>query len=150
MGYKSLPDGVQYRDREVVLLASAARTGDVSSDDQVNPDGCAVHVTLDVTAAEAPPAPPPAEGDPPPEPTPISYSLVLTIEGRDPASGNYYTLFTGAAVTDTGTATYRLGPSLAVVTGESSSDYLPQTWRVSIAQEDDNIITYSVGAVLLG
>lgn len=132
MGYKSLPDGMQFRDREIVLLASAERTQTATTSGQYNPDSRALHVILDVTDGDA------------------GFSITLKIEGHDPASNGFYTLLEGAAVTATGTTVYRIGPGLTAATNSVANDYVPQKWIVTVTPADDKAVTYSVGAVLCG
>lgn len=146
MGYKSTSDGLQYRNRESVLLASLERTETISTPSQINADSRAVNVVFDVTAIEQPP--PPADGDP--EPTPNDSDVTLSIEAYDVASETWYTLLTGATVTSVGTTVYSVGPGLTAVSNVVANAYLPQTWRVTVTHGDTVGVTYSVGAVLLG
>jgi hypothetical protein len=107
------------------LLASAARTETQTGTDQVNYNGRGIHVVLDVTAVTDTP------------------SIVLKIEGKS-ASGVYYTLLEGAAVTGTGTHVYKVMPWATPVANEAAADLLPRTWRVVVTHADADSITYSV------
>lgn len=110
---------------EGVLLANQARTETVSSADQTNYNGRGIHVILDVIDITDTP------------------SIILKIEGKS-ASGKYYTLLEGAAVTGTGTHVYKVMPWAENVANVSVSDLLPRTWRVTVAHDDADSITYSV------
>jgi len=108
-----------------VLLASAARTETLTTADQTNHNGRGIHIVLNVTAITDTP------------------SITLKIEGKS-ASGIYYTLLEGAAVTGTGTYVYKVMPWAAPVANQAAADLLPRTWRVVITHADADSITYSV------
>lgn len=128
MGFLATSDGVQYRDRRVTLLASAARTATNSTASQVNGDSQAVHVVVDVTAGTS------------------GFSVTPKIEAKDAASGVWYTLLEGLAITATGTTVLRVGPGLTASANATAADYLPQLWRVTMTHADTKSITYTVGA----
>lgn len=107
------------------LLDSLARTETVSTADQTNYNGRGIHIILDVTSITDTP------------------SIVLKIEGKS-ASGMYYTLIEGAAVTGIGTHIYKVMPWATVVANEAVADQLPRTWRVTVTHADTDSITYSV------
>lgn len=112
-------------------LASATRTATVSSSDITNLGGRGVHVILDVTV------------------DPSTASVVLTIEGKDPASGKYYTLLTSAAVNSVSTNIYKVYPGLTAASNLTVSDILPKTFRVTVTHADAESLTYSVGYSLV-
>lgn len=112
-------------------LASAARTATVSSADLTNLGGRGVHVVLDATV------------------DPGTASVVLTIEGKDPVSGKYYTLLTSAAVTSVSTNIYKVYPGLTAATNLTVSDIVPKTFRVTVTHADAQSLTYSVGYSLV-
>lgn len=87
-------------------------------------------VTLDMTALAATP------------------SLVVTIDALDPASGKYYNLLTGAAVTTVSTVTYRVGPGLTVAANLVANYVVPDTIRITVTHGDADSATYTVGANL--
>lgn len=117
----------QAQNKGGVLLPSAARTAtSVTSSDVINSAGASVVVVLDVTAY-------------------TSGTLTLTIQGKDPASGKYYTLLTGAAVNSISTNVYKIGPGLPVTANVSANDLVPVAWRISIAGASTPIATYSAG-----
>lgn len=116
---------------DLVLLASAERDKTTNSPDQVNHCGRGVHVILDVTAKEGSP------------------SIVLKIQGKDPASGGYYDILEGVAVTAVSTNVYKVHPEMTAETNVVAKDILPRTWRVAViytGTPSTDKITYSVGA----
>ena len=66
--------------RDITLLASAARTASINSSDITNVNHRGVTVVIEATAATLTP------------------SVVFTIQGKDAVSGVYYTLLASAAV----------------------------------------------------
>jgi hypothetical protein len=115
---------------ESTLLASAARTATVSTADQTNHNGQGLIVVLDVTV-------------------PGTGSVTLSIEGKDPTSGKYYTILAGVAVTTAVTVVYRVWPGLTAVANATANDRLPKTYRVTVTHNNANSISYSVGSILL-
>lgn len=110
-----------------VALPSAARTTTTSSADFVNLDSRGIVVVLDVTAITA---------------TPL---LTLTIQGKDVASGKYYTLLTGAVVGTVSTNTYVLFPGVTETANVDVAGPLPHTFRITVTHGDADSATYSVG-----
>lgn len=109
------------------LFPSAARTStSLQSADQTNNYGSAIHCVLDTTAY-------------------TSGNITMTIQGKDKASGKYYTLLTGGSVSSISTNVYKVGPGFPVTANVSANDMLPTAWRVSIAGAATPISTYSVG-----
>ena len=108
-------------------LASAARTATTDSADLSNPDGRGVWVVLDVTAITATP------------------SLTVLIQAKDPASGKYVTLLTGAAVATVSTTTYVVYPGITETANVDVSAPVPKTFRIRVTHADADSATYSVG-----
>ena len=120
--------------KSVTLLASAARTATPTADSLTrnDPNALGVHVIVDVTASAATP------------------SVVVTIEGQDPASGKWYALLTSAAFTgSTETRVLKVYPGITVAANLSAADVLPASWRVVLTHADADSITYSVGANII-
>lgn len=116
--------------KEAILLPSAARTADPTVPDLQNVNGETLHVTLDVTV-------------------PGTGSITLTIQGKDPASGKYYTVLAGAAVTTQVTNIYKVGRGLTAAANSVASDVVPKTFRIIVTHNNANAITYSVGYSLV-
>lgn len=113
--------------RDITIYASSARTASPSATDQTNVAGRGCVVTINVTSITDTP------------------SVVFTIQGKDPASGNYYTILASAAITGTGTTVLRVGPSLTAAANTIANDTLPAVCRVIATHADTDSITYSVG-----
>lgn len=112
------------------LLPSAARTVTTSSADQQNQFGRYVHVTVDMTAVG-------------------TGSITMTIEGRDPASGKYYTILASAAIVTNVTNVYKVGPSLTAAANAVANDVIPTIWRITVTANNANPATYSVGYAIV-
>lgn len=110
-------------------LASAARTATTNSADLVNYNGRGVVVVLDVTAFAATP------------------TITLTVEGKDPVSGGYYTILSGAAINVAGTSrnVYVVYPGVTETANVDASHPLPRTFRITVTHGDADSVTYSVG-----
>jgi len=115
---------------DLTLLASAAQTTTQTLADQANFAGKGIRVTLDVTVAG-------------------TGSITLEIDAKDPASGKYLALLTGAAVTTVSTNVYVIHPELTAAANSIAKDVLPHTWRVKVTANNANSITYSVGSSYL-
>ena len=72
-------------------------------------------------------------------------SITLTIQGKDPASGTYYTILVGAAIVTNTTNVYTVYPGLTPAANVTASDVLPQTWRLLVTANNANAATYTVG-----
>jgi len=132
--YAKLFNGVTW-DRErgntaETVLASAARTVTTASADLTNYNQRGVHVAVDVTVAG-------------------TSTLTVTIQGKDPVSGNYYDLLIGTAIAAAGLVILKLYPGIGTLAGGAASDILPRIWRVNCAKGDASAWTYSVGANLV-
>lgn len=116
---------------EAALLASAARTASADSADFTNHNWKGGHFIIDVSAITATP------------------SIVVTVQGKDSISGNYYDILVGVAITATGTTVLKVYPGIGQVINGAASDILPRTYRVSVANADGDSITYSISANLI-
>lgn len=115
---------------QTVLLPSAARTVTQTSADIPTLQASNVQVVLDVTNVAASP------------------SVTVTINGKDPTSGKYFLLLSGAAVVTAVTNRYKVGPTIAAVTNVAAQDYLPSVIQIVVTANNANSGTYSVGYVL--
>ncbi len=114
----------------IALMPSAAYTTTQTSADQTNPNARGVVVVLDMTIVG-------------------TGSVTLTIKGKDPVSGKYYTILAGVAVTTNSTNIYRVYPGLTAAANATASDVMPRTWQVVVTANNANSATYSVGAMLI-
>ena len=82
-------------------------------------------------------------------------SITPEIDGKDPATGQYYsTLTASAAITGNGVFVYQVYPGTSTTvtnTGitQSSGMVLPRTWRIKVTANNANAATYAVGFMLI-
>lgn len=114
----------------IIVLASGARTTTQTQADQTNYNHRGIIAVLDMTTVG-------------------TGSVTLEIDGKDPVSGKYYSLLTGAAVTTNVTNVYRVYPGLTAAANATANDVLPRTWRLKITANNANTATYSVGVMLM-
>ena len=118
----------QPQNREITVLASAARTASVNSADLDNPYARGVVVVIDATASAATP------------------SVVFTIKGKSTLGTDYWTILASAAVTGAGQTILRVYPGLTAAANATVSDVLPRVWRVEAVAGDSDSLTYSISA----
>jgi hypothetical protein len=95
------------------LITHAAASAGVNSADQVNVVARGLHLVIDITTI-----------------TGTTPTLTVTIEGKDPTSGKYYTILASAALNATGTTVLKVYPGLTASANAVANDVLPRTWRV--------------------
>ena len=119
--------------RYVTVLASAARTALVVVPiRQVSSDTPKVLVfTLDVTLDAA--------------------SAIITprIEGYDPLSDGWTTILQGAAVNSVSKVLYKIGIGLTAVANLTVNHEIPTEFRLNMAVNDTDAMTYSVGLEII-
>lgn len=71
-------------------------------------------------------------------------SVVFTIQGVEPISGNVYTILASAAITATGTTVLRVHPSLTASANAIAKDILPMGINIAAVHADADSITYSI------
>lgn len=74
-------------------------------------------------------------------------SVTLTISGVDQASGQSYTLLAGVAVVTNSVNVYTVYPGAPATANVSANSPVPAFWQVSVAANNANPTTYTVGAV---
>jgi len=112
------------------VLASTPRTAGATSSDFANRKWRGAHFIVETTALTGTP------------------SVTFEIQGRNPVSGNYYTLLTSLPVTTTGTVVLKVYPGFPGKPGEVSGDFLPSVFRVVTQHGTADSITYRVDAAL--
>lgn len=112
------------------LITAAGATTTQTSADQTNYNGRGVRVVLDMTTVG-------------------TGSVTLTIQGKDAASGKYYTLLAGAAVITDVTNAYEVYPGVTATANVSASTALPRVWRIVTTANNANPSTYTVGASVI-
>lgn len=77
-----------------------------------------------------------------------AYSLTVTVQGKDEASGKFYTLLAGAAMTGVATQVLQVHPEMVASANLIAESQLPANIRVSIAHTTNNAVTRTVGLQL--
>lgn len=76
-----------------------------------------------------------------------SGTLVVTIQGKDPASGKYYDILASSSLASNATTRLKVGPTIAASANATAQDYLPKTIRIKQVVGTAGS-TYSIGASL--
>jgi hypothetical protein len=113
------------RRQSQTLLASAARTTAQTSAEFSAEEVLSSDFVFDVTL------------------DPGTASITPSIQGKDPISGSFYTILTGAAVAATGTTVMRVGPTIIAAANVAANAMLPAVFRVAVAVADAESMTYS-------
>lgn len=108
------------------ILASAARTAAQSVDVEHALVDAAVQIHIKVTAGSG-------------------FGITPSIRGKDPVTGDYYTLLTGAKIIATGSVTLKVGRGITVAANVAASDMVPAIFNVAMAVDDATSATYSIG-----
>lgn len=120
-----------YANEEITILPSVARAASAVTSDQINVQGIsALTVVIDSTVIG-------------------TATLTVSIDGKDKASGKYYNLLTGAAISTNGTVRYKISPYLAGVANAIANDLVPVIFRITATQGGTGSATYSLGYTLL-
>lgn len=118
------------RNTDTTIFTLTAASADANGGDQTNYVGTGIQLVIDVTAVTSSP------------------SLVVTLQGKDVASGKYYTLLASAAITGTGTTRLKVFPAATAAANAAANDILPKTWRV-IYTLSGGTVTGTVGASVI-
>lgn len=116
----------------VTILASAQRTTAQTSADFPNKRCRGLILIVDVTDLHS-----------------VTPGLTVTIQGKDPVSGKYYTILASAAITTVSTTVLRVFPGGTIAANLVANDCIPETWRVTVAVADADACTYSIGGILV-
>jgi hypothetical protein len=107
--------------------------GTVNGTDQINYNGRGLKLVIDVTAISG-----------------TSPTLTVTIQGKDPTSGKYFTILASAALNATATTVLTVYPGQAVAANVSANDILPRTFRViAVVGGTGPSVTATVAASLI-
>lgn len=118
-------------DTAALLTFTGAGAETVHSADQTNYSGKGANVVIDLTTATL-------------------ATVVVTIEGKDIASGKYYTILSSSTLAAAGTTVLSVYPGLAVTANVSANAILPKTWRISATVAGAGpILTGTVGASVI-
>lgn len=116
----------------VTLAAHSSVGSPVVSADQTNLSARGVNVVVDLT-------------------TVTTATVTVTIQGKDAASGKYYTLLAGSAKTSAGTTLMTVYAGTPASSNVAAGVPLPKVWRVSVAIADNGgtaAVTGTIGASL--
>lgn len=112
------------------LIASGVQTAaQVSSADQTNPSFACGHIIVTVSAY-------------------TSGNYTPKIQGKDAASGTYYDILIGTAMSGTGQQVIKVCPGAGQLTNGAAADFLPRIWRAQINGLSTPSMTLSIGVNL--
>lgn len=115
------------------LTLTAAAGPNVNSADLANTNHKGVKVVIDVTALAG-----------------TTPTITVTIKGKDPVSGKYYTILASAALNATGTTTLTVYPGLTPSANSTANDVLSATWRIEVVIGGTTpAVTATIAGVLL-
>lgn len=123
-------DVTRTQDISTALASGAQVVGTVASGDQVNNNGRGLVVMINITNING-------------------GTYTVTIQGKDPVSGGYYTLLVSAALAANALTTLTVYPGVAVTANVSASAPLPRIWRVSVTVATATV-TGTIGACVIG
>jgi hypothetical protein len=124
----ALPAAAQQRQTQGTLIPSAAYTATVTSNDMDAANYVGVHVIINISSY-------------------TSGTFTCTIQGKDPVSGNYYTILASSALNSAATTVLRVYPGIAASANAAASDFIPKTWRITCVGATTPIATLSVGYI---
>lgn len=99
----------------LALIPSGAYTANQTSADQTNPNGKGLLLFIKTGAFGS-----------------GASGIVATIQGKDPVSGQVYTILASAALTANSFTVLRVYPNLAATANLIANDVLPRTWNVTL------------------
>lgn len=116
------------------LITHSAASAGVNGADQNNMGARGIKLVVDITAI-----------------TGTSPTLTVTLQGKDTASGKYYTILASAALSAVATTVLEVFPGAAVSANVSANSQLPRTWRViTTIGGTGPSVTATVGASVIG
>lgn len=111
-------------------LAGVGQTTSQNSPDLLNPYGRGVKVIINTTAIG-------------------TGSITVTIQGKDPGSGFYYTILASAAIVTNVVTVLTVYPGAPATANVSANDALPRQWRIAVVANNANPANYSIGASVI-
>lgn len=79
-----------------------------------------------------------------------SPTLTVTLQGKSPVSGQYYTILATTALNATGTTVLKVYPGLTTAANSAANDILPSVYRVNTAIGGTSpSVTATVSSVLI-
>lgn len=120
-----------FNNQDLVILTSLVRAASANGVDRTNHNSRGLIIVIDVTVA------------------PGVDTVTFTLQGKDPASGKYFTVLASAAIVAVSTVILRVGPGLTAAANLVANDILPRTWRLITTHSAATNFTYSVGGILV-
>lgn len=118
--------------QDITLATLTAASAGANTADQSNDASSGIKIVIDVTAISG-----------------TTPTLTVTLQGKDVASGKYYTILASAAISAVGTTVLSVRPGLTAAANQVANDFLPRTWRVSYAIAGTTpSVTATIGASL--
>lgn len=115
-------------------MTLTAVTASSNGDDMDNLSSDTAHVIINITTL-----------------TGTTPTATFTVQGKDDASGTYYTLLASTALNATGQTVLRIGPSLTAAANLVANDIIPKTFRVILTTGGTvTNLTATVGVNLIG
>lgn len=116
-----------------LVTLTAAGAGTTDSPDQTNYYGRGVVAGINISAKSG------------------TIAVTVTIQGKDAASGQYYTVCQSASLTGTGFTALTAYPGIATTANVACSAPLPLTWRIEVVSGTGSTpsVTMTVGAALI-
>lgn len=115
------------------LITHTAASAGTNSGDQTNFNGRGLKLVIDVTAL-----------------TGTTPTLTVTIQGKDPVSGKYYTILVSAALAAVATTVLTVYPGLTAAANLTAVDILPRTFRILTAIGGTTpAVTATIGASVI-
>lgn len=110
---------------------SAARTASPTPTDLVNNSSRGIIVVTDISAIGG-----------------AAPQIQVTIQGKDPISGNYYNMLVSPVYSIVATNVIQLYPGISETPNIKESAILPASYRILVTHSNADSITYSVSASL--
>lgn len=130
----NINDVLSGADRAQSVLAGTAAAAGANGADVPAGSSVGVLLVVDITAI-----------------TGTTPTLTVTLQGKDPVSGKYYTILVSAALNAIGTTVLRVHPSLTPAVNLVANDVLPAVYRaISAIGGTTPAVTYTVSAHRLG
>lgn len=117
-----------------VLCTLTAAAANSDSGDLVNANCKGIKLVIDITANSG-----------------SSPTLTVTIKGKDPVSGKYYTILASTALASVATTVLTVYPTITASANSIAQDHLPRTFKVlyTIGGSGGPTVTATIGACLL-
>jgi hypothetical protein len=120
--------------RDIQVLTLTAATANANGSDFESRDCKGAHFFINVSAVSG-----------------TNPTTTITVEGKDVASGTYYTILASAALAGVTTGTLKVYPGMTAAANLVASDVLPATFRVrfTVGGSATPTITATVGCSLI-